>query len=315
MVGSFLVDALMLRNERLPECNRCSLMGLGRNLSYAQDRFSPWLSVPEFTFIQHDIREPLPELSKRPDYWIHAASASHPVAFSTDPVNTIFANVLGARNILEAAAKERVLFLSSGEVYGENRGDTEYFTEDYCGYLNCNTVRAGYPEAKRLVEAICQAYIAQQGADAVILRLPRTYGPAMQPGDSKATAQFIKKAVQREDIVLKSRGDQLYSFAHVADAVSGMLWVLLKGENGRAYNLGGRHSDVSLRALAQIAADYAGTKVVFDIPSEVERKGYSTATKALLDARRLEALGWQAMYTVQEGIPETIDILRSIWRK
>ena len=43
----------------------------------------------------------------------------------------------------------RFAFTSSNEIYGENRGDVEMFTEDYCGYINSNTMRAGYPESKR----------------------------------------------------------------------------------------------------------------------------------------------------------------------
>lgn len=175
MIGSFLVDAIMLRNESLPREAQCSILALGRSKSRAQARFSRWWGKQTFTFIEHDITMPLGSLPCQPDYWIHAASTSHPLAYSTEPINTILANVLGTRNILEPASKtrnSRVLLLSSVEIYGENRGDTEYFSENYCGYLNCNTLRAGYPEAKRVSEALCQAFITERSVDAVILRLP-----------------------------------------------------------------------------------------------------------------------------------------------
>lgn len=313
MLGSFLADAIMLRNESLPQEERCRVVGVGRDRAAAGARFERWADRGEFTFIAHDISVPMDNFPFEPDYWIHAASTTHPVAYASEPVNTILANVLGTRGLLELAARKkgsRFLLLSSVEIYGENRGDTVYFSEDYCGYLNCNTLRAGYPEAKRTSEALCQAYIEQEGVDAVILRLPRCYGPAMRLSDSKAVAQFIKKAVNKEDIVLKSAGTQLYSYAHVHDAVLGILWVLCAGERGQAYNLGDKRSDITLKALAEAAAEYAGTRVIFELPEDTEKKGYSTASKALLNAEKLEKLGWSARYDIAAGIAETVDILR-----
>lgn len=205
---------------------------------------------------------------------------------------------------------ERFLFLSSVEVYGENRGDTEYFSEDYCGYINCNTLRAGYSEGKRVGEALCQAYREQKKVDVVIARLARTYGPTMLISDTKAISQFIKKGVAKENIILKSTGNQLYSYTYVADAVSALLTILLEGESGEAYNVADEESDITLRDLAQVIADYSGVQVCFEYPSEVEKMGYSKATKAVLDVEKLKKLGWKAQWDIKSGIKKTINELR-----
>lgn len=313
MIGSFIVDAVMVRNMGLEPEMQCRIIAMGRSRAAAEERFAPWLPSDAFHFVAHDVS--LPGLDVRADYWIHAASTTHPVAYSTEPVGTILSNVLGIRNLLELAAKQkgsRFICLSSVEIYGENRGDTEYFREDYCGRIDCNTLRAGYPEAKRVSEALCQAYMAEKGVDAVIIRLPRCYGPTMRMTDSKAIAQFIKKGVQGEDIVLKSAGNQLYSYAHAADAAKGILWVLLCGETGQAYNLADSKSDVTLKELAESIADYAGTRVIFELPDETERRGYSTASKALLDGEKLGELGWRPRYDIRSGVCETMDILREL---
>lgn len=184
----------------------------------------------------------------------------------------------------------RFCFASSNEIYGENRGDAEFFDENYCGYINANTLRAGYPESKRCGEALCQAYKFQKKLDIVIMRLTRSYGPTMLMSDTKAISQFIKKAIAGENIVLKSAGMQLYSYTYVADAVSGLLTILLKGESGEAYNIAEEHGDIMLKDLAALIAKHGGKEVVFEIPDSIEASGYSTVTKARLDGHKLMKL-------------------------
>ena len=315
MVGSLLVDAIMIRNESLEKKERCSVIAIGRNTSAAKERFVLWWDKMEFRFISHDISQPLDDLPVIPDYYIHAASTTHPKAYTLEPINTVLANIFGTQNLLEVAKKKEnttFLLLSSVEIYGENNGDVDYFTEKYCGYIDCNTLRAGYPESKRVSEALCHAYIQQYGINAKIVRLPRSYGPTMRWSDTKAIAQFIQKGVNKENIVLKSEGTQLYSYLHVADDVLAILWVLLKGGNGEAYNAASSDSDITLRDLAGMIADHVGTEVIFDLPDEIEKKGFSTATKALLDAEKLRTLGWKPLYDIKTGIRETIKILNEV---
>ena len=150
----------------------------------------------------------------------------------------------------------------------------------------------------------------QKDLDVVIPRLTRSYGPTMLMTDTKAISQFIRKGLAGEDIILKSAGTQFYSYTYVADAVSGLLTVLLKGECGGAYNIADSRSDITLRDLAGIIAEYAGKQVVFEIPDEVESAGYSKATKARLDSTKLKKLGWTAQYDIHSGLMRTLDILR-----
>jgi nucleoside-diphosphate-sugar epimerase len=306
MIGSFLIDVLMEKGLGM------TIFALGRNTEKAKARFARWWEDDHFRFVECDINRGIP-LNGNVDFVFHAASNTHPVAYATDPIGTITTNIIGTDNLLRFAADHgasRMLFASSVEVYGENRGDVETFTEDYCGYLNCNTLRAGYPESKRCGEALCQAYIKQCGLDVVIPRLARTYGPTMLMSDTKALSQFLKKGIAGEDIVLKSEGTQLFSYTYVADAVSAVLYCMLLGECGVAYNIADSASDIRLRDLAAIIANAAGRKVVFDLPDETERAGYSTATKAVMESEKIRALGWNAMYTMQTGLERTLSILK-----
>ena len=313
LIGSFLVDVLMERNAAFSM--GCRVYALGRSREKAFERFSAWRESDLLSFIPFDINLPFQRDDiEAVDYVLHLASNTHPMQYATDPIGTITTNIIGLQNMLEFAYRchaRRFAFASSNEVYGENRGDVEFFDEKYCGYIDSNTLRAGYPESKRCGEALCQAYIRQKDMDIVIPRLTRSYGPTMLMSDTKAISQFIRKAVAGEDIVLKSAGTQFYSYTYVSDAVSGLLTVLLKGQRGEAYNIADESSDIQLKDLAAILAERAGRKVVFEIPDSMEAAGYSTATKARLDGTKLKALGWTPRYDIQEGLARTIDIIRA----
>lgn len=313
MLGSMLIDTLMLRNADASPRQRNRVFATSRSAAAAEERFSQWLGSEEFQYFPHDITQPLDDFLEKPDLLIHAASTTHPAQYAGEPINTILANILGTKNMLEIAAGvsgARFLLISSVEIYGENRGDADCFNEKYCGYIDCNTLRAGYPEAKRISEAMCQAYIREKCVDTIILRLPRCYGPTMKMSDTKALSQFIKKGLLGEDIVLKSEGKQFFSYAFAADAVLGMLFALTRGKCGDAYNLADRESDITLRDLAALVAEQAGKKVVFELPDKAEQAGYSTATRAVMQGEKLKALGWQSRYDIRTGIELTMGMLR-----
>ena len=316
LICSFLVDVLMYRNTKYND--NIKIYMLCRNENKLIDRFS-YYDLEKYgpnnrgnlIYLTQNVCDKF-DFDIDFDFIIHAASNTHPKQYSTDPVGTITTNIIGMNNILEYCTKhrpQRVFMMSSVEIYGENRGDTELFDEKYLGYIDCNTSRAGYPESKRLCESLCQAYILKYDMDIVIGRLSRVYGPTMARDDSKALAQFIRNALNGEDIVLKSEGTQYYSYTYVADAVLGLLYVLLKGKKGEAYNISDEKSDIMLKDLAKIIADEAVTKVVFDLPDEVEAAGFSTVTKARLDNSKIRELGYEAKYNIRDGVIRTMNIL------
>lgn len=311
MIGTVLVDVLMWQNRNVSL--NCKVYAMGRTLSKMQERFGVYMKDERFAYIIGDINQGIAlDEMEQVHYMIHAASNTHPVAYATEPISTITTNIIGTLQLLEAAVEkkcERFIFASTVEVYGENRGDCDAFTEEYCGYIDCNTLRAGYPESKRAGEALCQAYRKEKNLDIVIPRICRVYGPTILSSDTKALSQFIKKGLAHEDIILKSEGTQLYSYVYVSDAVAAMLYCMLKGEDGQAYNISDAASDIMLRDLAKLIADYAGTQVVFELPDETEKAGYSKATKAVLDSTKLKQLGWRPIYNIKEGVYRTMSIM------
>ena len=313
MIGSCFIDVIMKKNQ---EGLNCKIYALGRNEKHAEERFFYYKNSGLFHFIKYDIKKPFIKNDiKQIDYVIHLASNTHPIQYSLDPIGTVTTNVFGTYNMLEFARNhntKRCAIASSNEIYGENRGDVEVFDETYCGYINSNTLRAGYPESKRCCEALCQAFIKQENLDIVVPRFTRSYGPTMLMTDTKAISQFIKNGINNEDIVLKSDGTQYYSYTYVFDAVSGLITILLCGECGEAYNIADVESDIMLKDLANIIANEVNRKVIFAVPDDVELQGYSKATKARIDGKKLSLLGWKPLYGIKDGLKRTIAILKMI---
>lgn len=310
MVGVSLIDTLMYFSKG--NADAVSVIALARNEEKLKQRFQQYLSLPNFSYVIGDVNIAVPQIEGEIHIIVHAASNSHPVIYAEDPIGTIKTNVIGLDNLLAYAVDknvQRFLFLSSIEVYGENVGDKERFTEEDCGYINCNTVRAGYPESKRVGEALCQAYRKKYGIDVVTARLSRLYGPTMQSDDSKVINQFIKSVIKGDNIVLKSKGEALYTYTYIMDAVSALLTVLINGTDGEAYNVADILSEISIKDLAQVIADYAGVQVVYEEPDEIEKNGYSNVKKSLMSAEKLIQLGWRPITHLPDGIFKTIKLL------
>ena len=304
LIGACLTDALCRANRKLGLNIR--IIALSRNPEQYESRFDG------VEFVACDISRPVVELPKA-DYIIHAASNAHPMAFSADPVGTMMGNIQGTLNLLEhlrACGGKRLLFLSTGEIYGENPDVTDGFSEDSFGKIDSMNPRACYPESKRAAETLCASYIRQYGVDAVVARLCYIYGPTITGSNSRADAQFLRKALAGEDIVMKSTGSQLRSYCYAADAVSALITVLAKGETGLAYNIANRESVHTIREYAETLAKLAGVNVVFDLPPEAERAGYSTVSRAVQNPARLEGLGWKAQYPLEKGMANMLGILK-----
>lgn len=304
MIGACMADAMTVLN-RLRGLGM-TLYGVSRNPSKCAQRF------PGVKLIGADLAQPgcaLPES----DFIVHAASNAHPKVFSEDPVGTMLCNLTGTLTLLEQlrrAGRGRMLFISTGEIYGENPAVTDGFSETDFGRVDSMSPRSCYPESKRASETLCASYARQYGTDALVARLSYVYGPTLSGASTRADAQFLRRALAGEDIVLKSRGEQVRTYTYVTDAIAGLLTLLLRGVRGEAYNVASPRGTISIRGYAETLARLAGVSVSFDLPSETERQGYSAVTRAVQKSDKLQALGWRGETTVEDGLRRTLRILR-----
>lgn len=262
-------------------------------------------------YVRYDAEAPIDFEGVCADIVIHAACSAHPMAYSTDPAGVMRANITGTLNLLEYCRETgaKLVFLSSGEVYGSQSAPDGGFTEDMAGFFDSTNPRACYPISKLAAEAMIAAWSAQYGVNAVIARLCHTYGPNISPANTRADAQFLRKAVSGEDIIMKSSGEQARSYLYVKDAARAIALLAKKGARGEAYNIAGREA-ATVRDYAETLARLAGVGLAFENPSDAERAGYSRVPRAVLNPAKLEKLGFAAEYSLESGLRETYNAWR-----
>ena len=278
LIGSGLVEALLARDYHI--------YASGRNEERARELFKDHLDDSRLHFFKYDVMEPL-KSDVDFHYIIHAASDASPNYFVANPVEVMKANILGVSHLADYGREhhlKRLLYVSTGEVYGE--GDGRDFTEDYSGYVDCTKPRSCYPSSKRAAETLCVAYGVEYGIDTVIARPSHTYGPHFRPSDNRVYAQFIRNVIDGNDIVMKSTGSQYRSWCYVVDCVTALLFILLKGEPGNAYNIADESSNITIKQLAEMIANIGGKNVVMELPPDQEKAGYNVVTKSTFSTRK-----------------------------
>jgi nucleoside-diphosphate-sugar epimerase len=305
---AYMVETLLHLNETILQNSKCQVIALVRNQKHSKERFAYYLSDSNFRLIIQDVSDTI-TIDDKIDYIIHAASPASPKYYNDDPVGVIMPNILGTKNTLELAVKNNVegyLYFSSGEVYGQ-LPDGEVITEDKYGYLDPTSIRACYGESKRMGENLSICYWHQFKIPVKIVRPFHTYGPGMKLDDGRVFADFVKNIVNNEDIEIKSDGSAKRPFCYLADAVAGFFTILLKGENGQAYNVANPNQIVSIKKLADILVGLFPEKHLSAKFSTQDSSYMQSSIRGHVPSiQKLSQLGWSPSTSIEDGFYKTI---------
>ena len=259
-----------------------------------------------FTFVEHDVREPI---SLEVDAILNFACPASPVHYQADPVRTIETNFLGIINLLHLARNTgaKILQASTSEVYGDPTESPQ--KETYWGNVNPIGIRSCYDEGKRAAETLCFDYKRQYGVDARVIRIFNTYGPNMAIGDGRVVSNFIVQALRGEDITIYGDGSQTRSFCYVTDFVDGIYRMLTHPEiQNSPINLGNPH-EFSMLELAKIVIEQTNSKskiVFLDLPQDDPKQRKPDISLAKL------VLNWEPSIELSAGVQKTINYFQSI---
>ena len=244
------------------------------------------------------------------DYIVHLASPTASKFFVDCPAETMRTAVEGTTAVLEYAKNSRVasvVYASSLETYGSNNTD-EWIDENYQGYVNPLESRSSYNIGKRACECLCHAYAKEYGVNVMIARLTQTFGAGINESENRVFAQLARSVVQNKNIELHTKGESAKPYCYTTDVVNAILYLLLRGEKGEAYNIANKESYISIKDMAYMVRDEFNPNIDV-VLNPKENQGYAPETKLRLDTRKLEALGWQPKYSLKEMFDRLIKYL------
>ena len=288
LVGSMLVRTLCAAPVEI------TVIAHVRNAQKARAMFA---GLP-VTYCTGDVTAPV-KYEGPVDHILHTASVTASKTFVTQPVETLTTAIDGTRNLLEFAREKQVqsmVYVSSMEAFGITDPALERITEKDLGYIDILSVRSSYSEGKRICECLCAAYASEYGVPVKIARLAQTFGAGVSVADGRVFAQFTKSCLSGTDIVLHTEGRSMGNYCYTADAVRGLLTILLKGENANAYTVVNPATSMQIRQVAQLVSDTlteGKTRIIFDIPESAYVYGYAPDVTMRLSGEKLMALGWE----------------------
>lgn len=310
LIGSILVKAIMMRNERFDANINMILFVIDEKMSKEQ------FGTEHIEYIEGDIAEySIKDL--KIDYIIHAASPTQSRFFIQNPVETLDISVIGTKKVLEQAKKSNVksmVYLSSMEMYGVL--DSENVTEDLLGYIDTLNVRSSYSEGKRMCELYNYSYYSEYGVPTKIARLAQTFGAGVSENETRVYKTFVDSILDKKDIILKTTGTTNINYSYTTDTVIGILYILLNGKNGEAYNLVGEKTNMTIAQSAKwLAEEYGENKVTVKCEISDEKKQFAPDNKLILSNEKIKELGWKPKYNLKQGYDRLIKYLQEERKK
>jgi UDP-glucuronate decarboxylase len=264
------------------------------------------LGKPNFEILRHDITLPI---FLEVDQIYNMACPAAPGHYQYNPIKTIKTSVLGSINMLGVAKRcgARILQASTSEVYGDPEVHPQ--VESYRGSVNPIGIRACYDEGKRVAETLFMDYHRSNNVDVRIVRIFNTYGPRMHPYDGRVVSNFIRQALNNEDITIFGDGSQTRSFCYRNDLVDAIIAMMNNETNFVGPVNIGNPTEFTILELAEkiIKLSGASSRLIHKpLPSDDPTRRRPDISLAKSE------LGWEPKIALAEGLQHTLDWFHSI---
>lgn len=262
-IGKWLLATLIDADEAL---------GLGCHITVlSRDPFAflrDWPTMEHrVAWVNGDVRD-FPICNDSFDVIVHAATD---VVAQASPEDVLSTCIDGTRRVLSLARQcnaSQLLLVSSGAVYGRLPAGMTHVPETYLGGPDPLLSGSAYGEGKRVSEWLA-AQAVSDGIEVKIARIFALVGPHLPLDKHFAIGNFLRAALADEEIVIQGDGTPHRSYLHAADMAAWLWAVLLRGQSGRAYNVGADES-ISIAALAERVCRVLGrsSEIIIQKPTQ-----------------------------------------------
>lgn len=297
LVGSYLVDAILKCTDYMGN-NAPTLIAISKKGNFSS--LKGQLDNPRLVTLSLDLAHQ--KIDFEYELLIHAASTASPTKqVSRETLLNVNCNTL---KILydKPGSVERVLFISTGEVYGAQA--PKHVSEDYIGIIDNSSYRADYPEAKLRAEKLTLG-LSQSGIEGRIARLFHSYGPGVRIDDGRSFADFLWAASLGKPPTLRTSGSQIRSFLYLEDTIVGLLKIL-DSDISTPVNLGSE-VEVSILDFAKAVSEVAGFEGEVCFENIKSDTIFSPNDIVLPSVNKLRNIGWNQEISIHLGIERTLN--------
>jgi dTDP-glucose 4,6-dehydratase len=258
--GIWLLETLLAANREFSL--NCRVIGLSRDPERFATKAHHLAADPAISWIAGDVKSfafPADSIT----HIIHAATEASAKLNLENPQAMFEVCVEGTRRVILLAKEKqpaRMLFTSSGAVYGRQPPELSHMPEDFRGGPDPLDPRNAYAEGKRAAEQLCAIAClpppAGAGLHITIARCFAFVGPYLPLNAHFAIGNFIRDALAGGPIRVNGDGTPYRSYLYAADLAEWLFTILLRGAAGRAYNVGSDEA-VAIRDLAHRVAGVA----------------------------------------------------------
>lgn len=249
-----------------------------------------------FLLIEHDITVPLKEDPGQIDQIYHLASPACPMDFKEIPLQVLWTNAAGTKNMLELACKKNARFLLASDIAVRN-SNIDHLEVDSC-----------YSEGKRFAETLAMNYYRHFRFPLKIARIFNVYGPRMRKHAGCIIADLIQSAMMNEPLRIHENGLQSNSFCYVDDIVDGLILLMNQDEFLEPIDFGGSEA-ISLAELAKKIVEISKSSSMI---SQTQDSGAAFPALCLDTSFTAKKLGFKPKISLDEGLKKTIEYIGNL---
>jgi nucleoside-diphosphate-sugar epimerase len=254
-IGKWILESIIYANNNLNLNIKATV--LTRNYQFFKEAHQHIAGNSSISFIEGDIRDfQFPKGSF--NFIIHAATEASATLNIENPLLMADVIINGTRHVLDFALlcnAQKVLYLSSGAVYGRQPDDLNSMAEDFIGAPDPLQPGIAYGESKRMAEFLCSTFARKYEITIPIARCFSFVGPYLSLDKHYAIGNFINDGINKRDIIISGDGKPRRSYMYAADMVVWLITILLRGKSGEAYNVGS-DKEITIEDLAKVIAGF-----------------------------------------------------------
>ncbi len=299
-LGCWLVESLAHVNRRLQLGIRATV--LTRNPGEFLKKMPHLAGDPVLELHAGDVRD----FEFPPGCFSHIIHAGTAPGAPVPPLEMFDTIVAGTRRVLDFAVARgagKLIFVSSGAVYGSQPPDLTHIPETYPGAPDPADPDSAYGEGKRAAELLCAIAHHTHGIEVKIARCFAFVGPHLPLDAHFAIGNFIRDALAGGPIRVKGDGAPLRSYLYAADLAIWLWTILIKGPVCRPYNVGSDEA-VSIADAAHAVGNAQEPRTTVHIAGESNHR--NTKDRYVPCCDRARELGLIGSFSLREQIQKTL---------